>query len=101
MSVIIVLRVLQVLVFLLVLPMIALGVMASLSGGGVTPAFQEIGGRLIGLSFFVSLPLLIASEVIHRWLKLTPVSLILLVIPLIMWGWLLVRLQRETGFFIP
>lgn len=101
MSIVTVLRVLQGLVILLVFLMIALGLMASLSGGGGTPAFQEIGGQLISLSFFVALPLLVASEVIHRRLKWTPVSLALLIIPLVMWGWLVVRLQRETGFFTP
>ncbi len=93
------LRVMQVIVLLLMCPMIALGVMSSLSGGGGTPTFQEIGGRLVGISFFLPIALLIVSEVVHRWLKLTPVSLVLLVIPLVLWGWLVVRLQRETGFF--
>lgn len=94
-------RVMQVIVLLMTCPMIALGVMASLSGGGNTPAFQEIGRRLTSISFFMPILLLVVSELVHRWLKLTWVAIALLVVPVVVWGWLLLWLQRETGFFTP
>lgn len=94
------LRILQIAVALLTCPMIGLGIALSLSGGGDTFG-QVIGPRLTAVSFFAPILLLLISEAIHRWLKLTPLSLVLLLILLVVWGWMVVRVQQETGFFTP
>lgn len=99
MSIATLLRIVQVVVVLMICPMVALGVMSSLSGGGMTPAYQIIGGRLVSWSFLIVIPLLLASEAVHRWLKLTPLAILVCLVPFGVWAWLLVALERETGFF--
>lgn len=99
-----ILRIVEGLVGLLILPMMALGLMASLSGGGMTPAFQEIGSRLIVWSLFVPLVCLVLAEVVHRFVKLPPyatvIAIVIAAVPIAMWVWLVVWLERETGFFM-
>lgn len=92
------LRILQITVALLACPMIGLGVMVSLSGGGDTFG-QVIGPPLSAVSFFAPVLLLLISEALHRWLNWTPLSLVLLVIMLAVWVWFVVRIQQETAFF--
>ncbi len=91
-------RIFQVINGLLICPMLALGVMASLSGGGVTPAFQIIGGRLMWMSLVVPAVCIALAELIYRrfgW----PFALPLLIVPLVVWAWLVIELQLQTGFF--
>ncbi|MEO0563747.1 MAG: hypothetical protein AAF125_16695 [Chloroflexota bacterium] len=92
-------RVIQGIVGLMICPMLALGFMSSLSGGGNIPAFQIIGQRLVLLSVTLAPVCLIIAEVVHRRFKLTPVAIVVCLVPVAAWAWLSYTLQRETGFF--
>lgn len=82
-----------------ILPMMALGLMSSLSGGGLTPAFQQIGGKLMNLSPVVGLASVATSWLLEQ-ISLKPLAYLVLCIPCAMWGMLIMRLNRETGFFL-
>ncbi|MEM6431412.1 MAG: hypothetical protein AAF708_19395 [Deinococcota bacterium] len=93
------LRILQIGVGLLS-PLIALlGLMAALSGGGMNPAFQQIGGWLM----YVPLPSaavgIILSQLLWRW-KQPWLALIVIILPLVVWAGLLVWLEQRTNFFL-
>jgi len=92
------LRILQILVGFLIVPMMCLGIMSAMSGGGVTPAFQEIGGRLIRLSPLVGITSVGASWLLER-MHLKPLAYAALVVPIVMWVALVVDLHRRTNFF--
>ncbi len=95
---VITLRVLQVAVALSIIPMMCLGVMSGLSGGGLTPAFQRIGQLLLTLSPIVGVGGVAASILLWRW-QLPVLAYAVIIIPLVMWVWLIVWLQSATGFF--
>ncbi|MEO0564681.1 MAG: hypothetical protein AAF125_21430, partial [Chloroflexota bacterium] len=63
------LRIFQIIVGLLIIPLAALGAMAMFSGGGQTPALQEIGLQLAFQSVYVPVIAIIASEVVYRLMK--------------------------------
>ncbi len=92
------LRILQITIGLSIVPMMCLGLMASLSGGGTNPAFQRIGGQLTSLSPIVGVICLIVSWLLQRSGR-PRMAYVILVIPLIIWGFLIFQLHRETGFF--
>ena len=60
------LRISQVVVISAIVPMMCLGLMASLSGGGTNPAFQRIGGQLTSLSPIVGVICLIFSWLLQQ-----------------------------------
>jgi hypothetical protein len=93
------LRILQIVDGLLILPMLALGFMSSLSGGGMTPAFQEIGQRMIATVLYLPVPCIIIAEILHRRTSFTWAGVVFAAIPLVVWAWLVLRLQVATGFF--
>jgi hypothetical protein len=93
------LRIIQGLNAVLICPMIALGLMSSLSGGGMTPAFQEIGGRMMGYGLFAPIVCILVAEGIYRLTSRAWLAIPVLLVPLGIWVWLIVLLQRETGFF--
>lgn len=93
------LRLIQIIVMLAMVPMAAIGMMAGFSGGGGTPALQEIGAALLVNSFFVTIPAIIASEVVYRLMKHTRIPdifvipVIIAAIPIVMWVWYIVQLR--------
>jgi len=91
------LRILQIVTGLLLIPMFCLGLMAGLSGGGLNPAYQRIGGLMLW-SPAVGILGLIVAELLHRF-QLPTAALMAIFIPLLVWIGLLVWLQVETGFF--
>jgi len=88
----------QIVVLSTILPMMCLGGMSALSGGGVTPAFQEIGGRLMKLSPLVGITSVGASWLLER-LRLKPLAYAVLVVPIVMWVVMVADLHRRTNFF--
>ena len=89
---------LQVVVFCMIIPMMCLGIMAGLSGGGMNPAFQRIGQLLLVLSPLLGILGIAASFILHR-MGQTLIAYILLAVPVMIWVGLLIWLQRETQFF--
>lgn len=92
------LRLLQIVVSLMVVPMMCLGIMASLSGGGMNPAFQRIGQLLLTLAPLAGILGVAASFILQR-MEQTLLAYIVLTVAILVWIGLLVWLQRETGFF--
>lgn len=87
-------RVLQILVPLAIVPMMAIGFMSSLSGGGMTPAYQRIGGLLIWLSPVIGLAGLILSLILwHFGQSLLAYTAILT--PLVIWAGLILWLRMQ------
>lgn len=99
------LRLIQIIVFLLTIPMIALGGMSMFSEGGGTPAYQEISVQIVMMSIYIPVPAIILAEIIYRLMKHTRLPEIFVIpvfiaaIPLVMWAGLIVWLQVEMGFF--
>ncbi|MEM7735205.1 MAG: hypothetical protein AAF267_05385 [Deinococcota bacterium] len=80
-------------------PLVALiGLMSALSGGGMTPAFQQIGRWLMYVPFPSAAVGIILSQLLWRW-KQPWLALLVIVVPLIVWAGLLVWLDQRTGFF--
>ena len=92
------LRISQVVVISAIVPMMCLGVMSAMSGGGAISAFQEIGGRLMRLSPWVGLTSVGASWLLER-LRLKPLAYAVLVVPIVMWVVMVADLHRRTNFF--
>ncbi|MEL6270777.1 MAG: hypothetical protein AAFV33_15230 [Chloroflexota bacterium] len=92
-------RVMQIAIVLLICPMVTLGLMSGLSGGGMTPAFQIIGGRLMGWSVPLVLACVGLAELIYRRTGQLAIAAALCLIPIGVWAWLVVSLQQQTGFF--
>jgi len=92
------LRILQILIGFLIVPMMCLGGMSAMSGGGATPAFQEIGRRLMKLSPLVGIISVGASWLLER-LRLKPLAYAVLVVPIVMWVVMVADLHRRTNFF--
>lgn len=91
-------RLLQILDVILILPMIVLGFMAGLSGGGVTPAFQRIGQLMLVVAPIVGIICVIVAEILWRGNQPTAATLVVL-IPLAVYVGLVIWLQVATGFF--
>jgi hypothetical protein len=92
------LRVLHAINLLLILPMVACGFMSSFSGGGLTPAYQNVGRALIVISPIMPVICVIIAEVLWRYNQ-AYLAYIVNAIPLLVWVALLVWLQIRTGFF--
>jgi hypothetical protein len=90
-------RILQIVVGLGILPMMALGLMSSFSGGGMTPAYQDIGGKLLFWSPLAGVPALIISLLLWHFGQ-SVLAYIAILIPIAGWAYLLIRLRIETGF---
>lgn len=93
-----ILGLLQVGVGCLIIPMMCLGLMAGLSGGGLTPSFQRIGELLLGVSPALGIVSLIISVVLARF-GFTTLAYVAIAFPLVFWIVMIVWLQRDTGFF--
>jgi hypothetical protein len=93
----VIIRILQVVDLLLLVPMFCLGVMVGLSGGGLNPVLGHISGWLL-FSPLVGIAGVVAAEVLRRYEQPT-LAVIAAVIPLLLWIGLLIWLQRDTGFF--
>ncbi|MEO1165999.1 MAG: hypothetical protein AAFV98_19605 [Chloroflexota bacterium] len=92
------LRLFQILTACMIVPVMCLGLMSSLSGGGMTPAFQQIGQSLMTIAPLVGIATVVASVLLQRADR--PIlAYIVLVVPIIFWIGQLIWLQRETGFF--
>lgn len=91
-------RSLQVIVLCLIIPMMCLGMMAGLSGGGLNPTFQRIGQILLVLSPLIGLIGLVGSIILWR-IGQPQLAYIAISVPIVMWFGLLIWLQVETGFF--
>ena len=91
-------RLLQLITLLLIVPMTCLGIMVALSGGGMTPAFQDIGSLLMYLSPTLPLVAVGMNEWLWRKERFT-LARVVLGIPYFLWAVLLIYLQVETGFF--
>jgi hypothetical protein len=91
-------RVLQILVPLAIVPMMALGLMSMLSGGGMTPAYQQIGRVMLWLSPLAGIAGLILSLVLWHFGQ-SLLAYLAILTPLLVWAGLLLWLQIETGFF--
>jgi len=94
------LRILQVIIACMIIPVMCLGIMAAFSGGGMTPAFQQIGKLLLTLAPLVGIIGIIASLILQR-VGVSPLAYIALAVPVIVWVGLIIWLQRATGFFTP
>ena len=92
-----ILRILQGVDLLLLIPMFCLGVMVGLSGGGLNPVLGHISGWML-FSPLVGIAGVIVAEVLRRYEQPT-LAVIAAVVPLILWTVLIVWLQRETSFF--
>ena len=92
------LRLLQVIVALLIIPMMCLGMMSGLSGGGLNPSYQRIGQVLLVLSPLAGIAAVVVSFILQR-LELSFPAYAAVAAPLVMWFVLMAWLQRETGFF--
>ncbi len=90
-------RLLQIIDVLLFFPILALGLMSGLSGGGLTPAFQQIGTMMMWLAP-ASVVCAIIAEVLWR-MNQQPLAYSVLVLPIIIWIGLIIALQVTTGFF--
>ncbi len=91
-------RLLQLITLLLIVPLTCIGIMVSLSGGGLTPAFQDIGSLLMLLSPIMPLVAVGLNEWLWRKERFTLAGVVL-AIPYLVWTVLLIYLQVETGFF--
>ncbi len=92
------LRIVEMVIGVLILVMMALGLMSSLSGGGLNPAYQQVGGLLLRMSPIIGVVCIIIAELLSRT-QFRPLAYIVLAIPMVFWAVMLVWLQRETGFF--
>ena len=92
------LRILQVIDFLLIGPMMCLGLMAGLSGGGLTPALQQVGTALLVVSPILAVVAIVAAEILLR-VQLPIIGYVALAIPLLFWVAGVVWLQITTRFF--
>ncbi len=77
-------RLLQVLVPLAIVPMMVLGFLSGLSGGGMVPAYQRIGRLLIFLSPVVGLAGLILSLILWHF-EQSLLAYIAILTPAAMW----------------
>ena len=90
-------RLLQGLDVILFFPILALGFMSALSGGGLNPAFQRIGQLMIYLAP-VTIVCVIVAEVLWRNAQPT-IAYIVLIVPIVIWIGLILWLQLATEFF--
>lgn len=91
-------RILQLISILMIIPMMCLGLMVGLSGGGLNPTFQQIGRYLFTTPIPMAVVCLILAEVLWRMNQTVPAYIVMGGL-LIVWSGLLVWLQLETGFF--
>jgi len=82
----------------MIAPMMCLGIMASLSGGGMNPAFQRIGQLLLTLAPLVGFLGVAASFILQRTGQ-TLLAYLALAVPVLIWVGLVIWLQRDTQFF--
>lgn len=97
------LRLIQILVVLLMIPMVAIGSMAMFSGGGgQSPVAQALSEQLIMRSVYVPILSLIASEIVYRLMKHTRlpdvfvIPVVIIAIPLVMWAWMIWQLRNVS-----
>lgn len=90
--------ILQIIVGIGIVSMMCPGMMAGLSGGGNTPAFQRIGEVMLVLSLVVGIAGIVASIIFQR-MESTLLTDLSLAVPVVVWIGLLIWLHRETGFF--
>lgn len=91
-------RLLQIVDILIILPMMALGLMAGLSGGGLTPAFQRIGQLMLVTPPFVSIIAVIVAEILWR-VDQKSWAYVVVLLPLVWYIGLIIWLQTSTRFF--
>jgi hypothetical protein len=96
------LRILQLVVALLIIPMGAIGMMAGLSGGGDVEARQQIAATMAVNSLYIPIPAIVIAEIIYRLMRHTPlpnfyvIPVLVMLIPLGMWVNYFIQL-RSTG----
>ena len=90
-------RLLQVIDVLLFFPILALGFMSGLSGGGHNVWFQRIGTVMLWLAP-ASVVCVIIAEVLWR-LNQQTLAFGLLILPIVTWVGLIIALQVKTKFF--
>lgn len=83
---------------LLILPMMAIGMMAGLSGGGLNPAYQRIGTQFLVWSTPLAIGCTFFAELLWR-LGLTLPAYLLNLTPLLVWSGLWFQLRRSTNNF--
>lgn len=76
----------------------ALGLMAGLSGGGGTPSFQRIGQLLLVPAPLAGVVAVVVSLVLQQ-VGLASAAYAILAVPVLLWAGLVLWLQRATGFF--
>jgi len=91
-------RLFQILTLLGIVPMMLLGLMSGLSGGGLTPIYQRLGVFLMVKSPIIAVVCLVVAEVFWR-LDQTTLAQLVCAVPGVMWLGLLAWLQYKTGFF--
>ncbi|MEM6281426.1 MAG: hypothetical protein AAF787_04460 [Chloroflexota bacterium] len=94
-----VLRIAQIINAVMIVPIFCLGMMVSLSGGGVTPAYQQIGGQLMLMAFAAPLVCVALAEGVYRLAQQPLIGAVVCLIPFGVWVWLCIRLENATGFF--
>ncbi|MEO1287649.1 MAG: hypothetical protein AAFV93_07765 [Chloroflexota bacterium] len=92
------LRILQVLTVLPIVPTMCIGLMVAMSGGSTTTPFYSIGMRLLVLSPLVAIVSLGVPLLLERK-DMTLFAYIILAVPFALWAYLLIDLQNKTGFF--
>lgn len=91
-------RVLQCATLLCVIPMMLLGLMLGLSGGGLKPIYQRVGARfLVGMPVVV-IACLIFAEILWRN-DANPFAYIVILLPFGLWISQLAWVQYHTRFF--
>jgi hypothetical protein len=89
--------VLHVMNLLLIIPMMAIGMMMGLSGGGTKPILQFIGARMLVWSPMVAVLSVITSEILWQ-LDFTIIAYIVNLIPLTMWVLFIGRIRFDHLF---
>ena len=90
--------ILQILVPLASVGMILLGMMSRLSGGGMTPAYQEIGALMMWVSPVAALIGLILSLILWH-IGQSTLAYAAILAPVAVWAGLILWLQIATRFF--
>jgi hypothetical protein len=91
---VILLRVVQVLDILLILPMLAIAMMGGLSGGTMDGPNQRFAHRIINSLFFYPVPSVIAAEVVYRLFRSPLLGLLVALVPIGVWVGYTIHLRR-------
>ncbi|GEM_PF-1854928 len=90
-------RLIQVIDLLIFFPMLILGLMVGLSGGGLNPWAQKLGGIMFRFSPMCIVSVIVAEFAWRFNLELIAYGLVLT--PIVVWLCLLIVLQKKTRFF--